>query len=925
MATVYQARDLKHHRAVAVKVLRPDLFDSSGRERFLREIEIAAALQHPNILPLHDSGAAEGLLYYVMPYVEGESLRDRLDREKQLPVDEALRIAREVAEALGYAHGHGIVHRDIKPENVLLTAGHALVADFGIARAISEAGGPQLTERGIAVGTPAYMSPEQASGREVVDARSDLYSLGCVVYEMLAGEPPFTGRTAQAIMARHMQERPPSLRVVRPTVSLQVQKAIEAALAKVPADRFATAAQFVAALEAARSGRPMWRRRFVWAATAGALVLAVVLWRLVVAAPQWLDPQRVVVYPLVMSGVGEQDTSLAESVTDALREALNSTGYVKGVDGWHLLDQRQRSNLRALSPERAGSMARRKHAGSYVGGQILLGDSVRLFLQFEDLTADSSLSRQLVFGPGVGAWAMGVRAARELLPFLIPAGRAVDLASLGDQSPAATASFLQGDRAYRRGRFREALDHYRDAVRADSGFALAALKGAQSASWNLRYSEANQLIRAAHAHEARLPPRYTHWARGFEAHLRFRADSAVTHFRHALELDPEWPEAWTGLGEVYTHLLPRDSPLDSLAAAAFAEAHRLDPNFAPVLYHLLEIALRKGDARTAARLMQQFRNGQPDSVELVATELMLECVQRGPRGVDWRSATLRSPGFVTEAARSLTVGGLHQPDCARAAWDAILTYDTTSPPSRVSFRWGALLGMQSVLLAQGRYREVEGLLEADTVFDAKLHGQLYILDAIAGADAGIDLRATAAASRLREAYRTAPKDMSSLTLWYLGIWEAHRGRGRAAEARVIGDTLAARAARSGDPEEGLLAQSVAARAALARGDSAEALKRLQALIPNAGRAALTWEPWQSLGGERLLLAELRLARSEFAEAIHIGRNFDAPGPVPYVLYLPASLALRLRAARALGDEWLAQRARTRLEALGRGDLAKASP
>ncbi|HEU5261101.1 MAG TPA: serine/threonine-protein kinase, partial [Gemmatimonadales bacterium] len=198
MATVYLARDLRHQRAVAVKVLRPDLFDSSGRERFLREIEIAAGLQHPNILPLHDSGAADGLLYYVMPYVEGESLRDRLDRENQLPVDEALRIAREVAEALGYAHGHGIVHRDIKPANVLLSAGHALVMDFGIAHAISEAGGPQLTERGIAVGTPAYMSPEQASGREAVDARSDLYALGCVVYEMLAGEPPFTGRTAQA-------------------------------------------------------------------------------------------------------------------------------------------------------------------------------------------------------------------------------------------------------------------------------------------------------------------------------------------------------------------------------------------------------------------------------------------------------------------------------------------------------------------------------------------------------------------------------------------------------------------------------------------------------------------------------------------------------------------------------------------------------
>ncbi len=931
-ATVFLAKDLKHHRAVAIKVLRPDLANLLGRERFLREIEIAANLQHPNILPLYDSGAGNGLLYYVMPYVAGESLRARLDRERQLPLEDALQIAREVADALGYAHAHGVIHRDIKPGNILLSGGHALVSDFGIARAIAVAGGGGLTDSGFAVGTPGYMSPEQAGGKDPVDGRSDVYALGCVLYEMLVGEPPFTGPTPQAVLARHMQERPPSLRVVRPTVPPAIEEAIETALAKVPADRFPTASQFVAALSGA-SRLPHSQRRLQWrwrnaplVAGAAALGLAVVLWRLVVAAPPRLDPQRLVVYPLVVSGAGARDTILAENVTDALREALSSTGYVKGVDGWHLLDERQRSHLRALPPERAGSLARRQHAGFCVGGQILLGDSVRLFLQFQDLTADSSLSRQLVFGPTVGAWSMGVRAARELLPLLIPAGRVADLMSLGNPSPAATASFLQGERAYRRGRFKEALEHYRDAVRADSNFALAALKGAQSASWDGRMTEAKQLIRVALVRGAVLPPRYAHLARGFDAYLDFRADSAARHFRQTLDLDPEWPEAWMRLGEVYTHLLPRDSPLDSLAEAAFAETHRLDPGFAPVLYHLIEIALRKGDARGAAGLMEQFRKGQPDSVELVTTELMLQCVKQGPEAVDWRSATLRSPRIVTEAARSLAVGGLHQPDCARAAWDAILVYDTTSPPSQVNFRWGALLGLQSVLLAEGRYQEVEGLLEKDTVF-ANLRGELYILDAVAGADAAIDSRAAVAANRLRDAYRSAAKDMSGRDLWYLGIWEAHRGR--AAEARALADTIAAREARSGDREEAreltLLARSVAARATLARGDSVGALRLLQELVPTTGRGALTWNPWESLGGERLLLAELRLARGEFAEASRIARNFDAPAPVPYVLYLPASLALRLRAARALGDERLAERVRGRLAALGRSDLATDGP
>jgi serine/threonine-protein kinase len=238
MATVYLAHDLKHDRDVAIKVLHPDLGAALGAERFLAEIKVTAKLQHPHILPLLDSGAADGLLYYVMPYIAGETLRARLERARPLPVPEALRIVREVAGALESAHRQGVVHRDIKPENILLHEGSALVADFGIALAVQSASGARMTQTGLSLGTPQYMSPEQAMGERGLDARSDIYALGAVTYEMLAGDPPFTGSTVQAIVARVLSERPTALRLLRDTVPPGVEEAVATALAKLPADRF---------------------------------------------------------------------------------------------------------------------------------------------------------------------------------------------------------------------------------------------------------------------------------------------------------------------------------------------------------------------------------------------------------------------------------------------------------------------------------------------------------------------------------------------------------------------------------------------------------------------------------------------------------------------------------------------------------------
>jgi len=323
MATVFLARDTKHDRPVALKVLRPELGAVLGVERFLSEIRVTANLQHPNLLPLFDSGEANGLLFYVMPFVDGESLRAKLTREKQLPIDEAVRITTALASALDYAHRNGVIHRDLKPENILLQAGQPVIADFGIALAVRNAGGNRITQTGLSLGTPQYMSPEQATGDREIDARTDIYSLGAVAYEMLTGDPPHTGSTAQAVIARVLTEKPRSVRASRPNVPPYVEQAIEQALEKLPADRWETAQQFADALRATRTapntrdnmpGRrerapSMIRRGVPWALAGVAIAAAVTL-----AVRPGYAPPRAVKFTVSFDAPGEEaGTQLAIS------------------------------------------------------------------------------------------------------------------------------------------------------------------------------------------------------------------------------------------------------------------------------------------------------------------------------------------------------------------------------------------------------------------------------------------------------------------------------------------------------------------------------------------------------------------------------------------------------------------------------------
>jgi len=409
MATVYLARDPKHERFLALKTLRPEIAMALGRERFLREIKLAARLQHPNILGVYDSGEAGGILWYVMPYVEGESLRDRLTREPQLPLEDALNITREVADALAYAHSHDVVHRDIKPENIMLSGGHAIVADFGIARAVSAAGGDKLTETGLAIGTPSYMSPEQSSGFGQIDRRSDIYSLGCVLYEMLAGQPPFTGPTAQAIMARHSLDAVPRLRIVRETIPDALEAVINRALAKVPADRYSTAEQFAAAMGSASTGSvsritaarmPMPARSWQKPAIAAGVVavLAGLGWIIFggkgsagASTSGGLDSRRVAVLYFTD---GSRDSSL-QHVAAGLTEGL--IAELTKVRGLTVVSPNGVAPYRGSDIDR-DSIARALHAGTLVDGSVEpVGDRVRATVRLVDGTSGADVGQRATF------------------------------------------------------------------------------------------------------------------------------------------------------------------------------------------------------------------------------------------------------------------------------------------------------------------------------------------------------------------------------------------------------------------------------------------------------------------------------------------------------------------------------------------------
>ncbi len=895
MAVVFLAEDVRHGRRVAVKVVRPEVLTALGPERFEREIGFAARLSHPHILPLFDSGVADDLVFFVMPYVTGESLRERLDRERPIPIEEAVKIGRDVASALAYAHAQGIIHRDIKPENILLEGGEARVADFGIARAIHAGTGDPITTSGLVVGTPLYMSPEQASGATNLDARSDLYALGTVLYEMLGGEPPFSGASAQAIMARQTHDTPTPIAVLREAVPPALADLVHRMLRKLPADRPAGAEEVVHALATASTPfstalLPAKRRSWPGLFAVGGLLLgALVVWALYQPGRTAMAANRVGVL-LTAAAADSSDSARAVQIVDALVAALNSSGFISAV---------ALTVAPGTTPEQAAQAARLPR---WIEGSILGGDSLRLTLAIRTPDGLRTTVPIIVKPVDAATWAVGQEAAARLIGELLgtsPSG--VPLPLLEGRTPAALAEFYLGEDSYHRASFSEALSHYRAALASDSLFTYASMRAAQAAGWLNQSTEAAALLASMGGRIDSLPPKYAAFAHGMLAYQQGHADTAVARFEAMLGIDRASVEGWMALGEVYAHLLPHVGSIDSLAEHAFAQAHHLDSGFAPALPHLIEAALRRRDS-AAVDLLDKFAAGHPDSGELGYLTLATKCALGIGKPVDWRAEAALDPVMVHRALQVFVGGGLRQPECSERAARAL---GAANAPD--AYRFSALSSLQAILTARGDAAGARQVVGADSMFALMAKALFLTLDAVAGApDSAV---ATAFATHVDAQVADQPDDVSDGSIWLAGVWAAGRGDLRAAERLHT-----AASGRRG--KDAPLTRSLWARLLLARADTAGAMALLAANAPAAPRDQISGKPWESLVADRILLAELYLARHKPYDAIDAASVVDAPAVVADIVFLPTSLRIRAEAADMVGDQQLARESRSRLAALG---------
>jgi serine/threonine-protein kinase len=675
MAYVFAARDLKHDRVVAVKVLRAEFGASVSAERFTREIQIAAGLTHPNILPVHDSGSTDGLLYYVMPYVEGGTLVERMTRDGRLPLPDVRRITREVGAALQFAHANGIVHRDIKPANVLLPGGVAVVADFGLARAIegvasdpgdagdqAESSNPahhRLTQVGVGLGTPTYMSPEQGSGDRDIDARSDQYSLACMVYEMLVGRPPFTGPTYQRLLAQHITEAPARLRTQRPEVPASVEQAVAQALSKKPEDRFDSVDDFLRALDGdakrltgswgVRPSRLLSRRALAGVAIALVAVIAgIVTTRrssTFGVTRTALDPNLIAVAPFTVFGTA--NVEWREGLVDVLARDFDGAGPLRTVSPSMVLRRIQGPVDRAAAMELAKSTG----AGIVVFGQLLetgsTRDSVRARVTVHDVARDSVIGEFEVLNAvtrmDAVADSIALRSLRQLGNTRSIA--AVPRAYFGSPSLPALKLFLRGEQRYRKNDFQAARADYEQAIALDSGFALAyrrmrgvlrGIKGefdslsldfaARAGAANRRSSPRDSLLifadslAAAHAQPSAFAD--GKWL----SSLRRR----LATLQEAARLYPDDPEVWSELGEARVHYGERVGVDGRAALDAFKNALRIDSAYGPAFHHAIDLTLQLRGGAAALPLVNRYirLNPQDEPFSLVRGVIRAEPTAR---------------------------------------------------------------------------------------------------------------------------------------------------------------------------------------------------------------------------------------------------------------------------------------------------------
>ena len=907
MATVYLARDLKHDRSVAVKVLHPELAAALGPERFLREIHLTARLDHPHILPVFDSGEAAGFLWYTMPYVEGESLRERLRHESQLPVEEAVRLAREVAEALDYAHRAGVVHRDVKPENILLSERHARVADFGVARALEAAGTPQLTATGLVVGTPAYMSPEQASGGQV-DARSDVYALGCVLYEMLAGEPPYTGPTPQAVAAKRLTDPVPSIRRLREEIPETVDRAIRIALAKTPADRFATAGQFGSALTVPSAGerdgssasapgtegRRTRRLAVVVLGVAALIALGLALFSRSRPALLAADERAVMILPFRVAGADPGLSYLREGMVDLLAAKLTGDGGPRSVDPRTVISAWRRAGGSAqddLPEEGALEVARHLGAGRVIEGSVV-GAPARLVLtaslvRVSGVRAPLSVS---IEGPLDSLSALVDRLTARLLAG--EAGEAENLANLTTTSLPALRAYLEGRAAYRSGRYDEAVQQFERALEFDSTFALAGLGLRSAAGWTSAPGEVPRGLALAWAARDRLSKRDRLFLAA-AAGPRYPAPSPLIEdlaaWERVVEMAPDQPESQYELADLLYHFGRVFDADDSWnrAARAFARALALDSTFSSPLSHLIDLAAIAHDTARLRALSELYlsRNSQADDADYVRWRLATGIGDTGGQ------AAVRARFGQLPVQELLSIAQIGQ-------YDGIALEDVERAmeliPSRAQTRderESALWVARVFALNRGRPEAASRATAALESYDLQdmPHRSLYfrVLDALYWSGdttaAAVAVRMLAESAEAPPA-RPAPARASQLLdLCVTELWRLARGDTRTSERAIVQlreGTGVAELAYS-KLREGLgsadLAYSVqlcaglldAMRSALEnRGEAARKLERLDSLA----RARPTEAPPMLAQAANLQLARLQESRGNLTGALRALRR-----------------------------------------------------
>ncbi len=705
MATVYLAEDLKLHRKVAVKVLRPELAATLGPERFAREIEVAARLQHPHILGVLDAGDKDGFFYYAMPYVEGETLRDRLTRSGELPVHDAVRLLSEVAEALSVAHQAGVVHRDIKPENILLSGRHAMVMDFGVAKAVTEASGrQQLTTAGVALGTPAYMAPEQASADPQMDGRVDIYAMGILAYEMLTGRTPFHGLNPQQTLAAHVMQEPRPLGQSRSGLSAGLEATVMRCLAKRPADRFQTADELAAALEPlstpsggitpthtqpVSAARPAVGYRLPRVAILAGAILIPLGFILGIWQPwsrsssRQLDARLVAVLPFRVAGADPSVQYLRQGMLDLLQAKLTGEGGPRAADTRSVLAAfRDAGGTDAVDLPQDGvnTVARKIGAGRVLQGSIVgPADHLVIAATLLEMPGGRSLAQASIEGPKDSLFVMVDRLTAQVLA-LGAGAKAAQLSSLTTANLDALRAYLDGATAYRRGAFQLSTPALERAVQLDSTFALASSLLIESDGWHPAATDMSRVNRLAWQYRNRLNPQdqlFLTLRQGSRYPKASPYTDRIADAEKTVQLIPESAEAWMWLGDNLFHAgrLADISDPEQRARQAFERAFRIDSLYGGPIQHMSRLAFVTGD--TAAQRLWTARQIALDSaaenVALAKWDLLQS--SRDAAGIkDFVSQLKTRPLIVTQSILfqnpldSITIA--HQPDLLEA-WRAL--------------------------------------------------------------------------------------------------------------------------------------------------------------------------------------------------------------------------------------------------------------